>query len=59
MNRNLKVLDKFDNKVNIYELIVDRAERAHDILNGAPPLVNIKEDSITQIVMEEVLNKEK
>ncbi|HDD64940.1 MAG TPA: hypothetical protein ENF61_02370 [Firmicutes bacterium] len=59
MNRNLKVLDKFDNKVNIYELIVDRAERAHNILNGAPPLVNIKEDSITQIVMEEVLSKEK
>ncbi len=59
MNRNLKVLDKFDKKVNIYELIVRRAERAHDILNGAAPAVNIKENSIPQIVMEEVIVKEK
>ncbi|MCX8082587.1 MAG: DNA-directed RNA polymerase subunit omega [bacterium] len=55
MNRNIKLLDKFDKKANIYELICKLAERAHQVLNGAPVSSNIKEKDPIQNVMEEFL----
>lgn len=57
MNKNLKLLDKFDKKFNIYELICKLSERAHQILNGAPVPQGIKEKDPVQIVMEELLEK--
>ena len=57
MNINLKLLDKFDKTVNIYELICKLAKRVHQILNGAPVSLNIKEKDPVQIAMEELLAK--
>ena len=57
MNINLKLLDKFDKTVNIYELICKLAERVHQILNGSPVPPDIKEKDPVQIAMEELLAK--
>jgi len=59
MKSNLKVLDKFDKKENIYKLIVQYAERAHNIINGAIPDIEKEDTSVINIVMEEHLKKEK
>ncbi|HOL22649.1 MAG TPA: DNA-directed RNA polymerase subunit omega [bacterium] len=57
MNRNIKLLDKFDKKANIYELICRLAERTHQILNGAPVSIETKEKDPVQIAMEEFLER--
>ena len=58
MNKNLKFIDKFDKEKNIYEVITKLAERAHDLINGAPPAVDTKEKDPVYVVMEEVLMRE-
>lgn len=55
MNRNLKILDKFDKKVNIYGLISNMGARVYQILNGSPVLPGITEKDPVHIVMEEFL----
>jgi len=58
MNRNLKLLDRFDKKVNIYELICNMAERVYQILNGAPvAITRTKGKDPVQIAMEEFLGQ--
>jgi len=57
MNRNLKLLDRFDKKVNIYELICNMANRVYQILNGSPVSVSTKEKDPVQIAMEEFLER--
>jgi len=57
MNRNLKLLDRFDKKVNIYELICNMAERVYQILNGATVSIDTKEKDPVQIAMEEFLEQ--
>ena len=58
MKTNLKILDKFDKTKNIYELIVQCAERTHVIMSGALPDVETENSSIPNISMEELLTKE-
>ncbi|MCD6408077.1 DNA-directed RNA polymerase subunit omega [bacterium] len=58
MNENLKFIDKFDKEKNIYEMITKLAKRAHDLINGAPPAVDTKENDPIYIAMEEVLMRE-
>lgn len=59
MNRNLKLLDRVDKKENIYRIVTILSKRAHDLISGAPPGIEIDVDEPAQIVMEEFLRKEK
>jgi DNA-directed RNA polymerase subunit K/omega len=59
MNKNIKLLDRFDKKENIYELVYQLAERVHQILNGAAVSSTTKEKDPVQIVMEEFLDRRK
>jgi DNA-directed RNA polymerase subunit K/omega len=58
MNINAAILDKFDKKKNIYELILRQAERAHAVMNGAPSVVKPDNFNIHRLVMEEFLQPE-
>ncbi len=58
MNINAAILDKFDKKENIYELILKQAERAHAVLNGATGAAKPDSFSIHRTVMEEFLRPE-
>lgn len=58
MNENLKFIDKFDKEKNIYEIIIKLAKRIHDLINGAPPAVDIKENDPVYMAIEEVLMRE-
>jgi len=53
MNKNLKLLDKFDKNSNMYELICRLAEKTHFVINGAAASPESKEHDPIQIVMEE------
>ncbi|GEM_PF-1150549 len=59
MNLNLKILDRYDYRVNIYKLVIQLAERAHAITNGAPVQVEISETELgsCQLVEMEFLAK--
>jgi len=57
MNKNLKFLDRFDRNLNIYQLICELSERAHnlfatDISSGKTG----KEDTFAEMVMDEKLD---
>lgn len=59
-NRNLKLLDLIDKKKNIYEVIIEISQRAHDLLKGAPPSIEVKkDDNLVLVALEEYLRKEK
>ncbi|MBN1444747.1 MAG: hypothetical protein JW957_01405 [Candidatus Omnitrophica bacterium] len=55
MNKNLKLLDKFDKNSNMYELICRLAERTHLVINGAEAADESKEHDPIQIVMEKAV----
>ncbi|MGI6595560.1 MAG: DNA-directed RNA polymerase subunit omega [Elusimicrobia bacterium] len=57
MNKNIKLLDKYDKKENIYKLVQLMANRVYQILNGAAVSPTIKEKDPIQIVMEEFLEQ--
>ncbi|MCM8769308.1 MAG: hypothetical protein NC911_06505 [Candidatus Omnitrophica bacterium] len=59
MNINTKILDRYDRQMNIYQLILKLAERAHQLLEGATGLVEIgnTDPSSPRLVMEEFLFK--
>jgi len=59
MNLNLKILDRYDHRVNIYKLVIQLAERAHAITNGAPVQVEISQAELgsCQLVEMEFLAK--
>lgn len=59
MNRNLRLLDRFDKERNIYELICRLAERVHSIINGSAVFVETTETDPVQIAMEELLSQSK
>jgi len=57
-NRNLKLLDLIDKEKNIYEVISEIARRAHDLIRGAVPSIEIKKDeNLIQVAIEEYLQK--
>ena len=58
MNINAAILDKYDKKKNIYELILRQAERAHAVMNGAPSVAKPDNFNIHRLVMEEFLQPE-
>ncbi len=58
MEKNLRLLDKFDRQSNIYELICRLAERAHAIMKGKAVSSDIKESNPVQIAMKEFLDGE-
>lgn len=58
MDKNLKFIDKFDKEKNIYEMITQLAKRTHDLINGAVPAVETKENDPIYVAMEEVLIRE-
>ncbi len=53
MNKNLKLLDKFDKNSNMYELICRLAEKTHSVINGGGASAESREHDPIQIVMEE------
>ena len=53
MNKNLKLLDKFDKNSNMYELICRLADRTHSVINGAGASAESRENDPIQVVMEE------
>jgi len=55
MNTNLKILDKYDQDRNIYDLVTLLAERAHVVVNGNPILAARAGISIPRFVMEELM----
>ena len=58
MNTNLIILDTFDQQENIYDLIMERAKRAHVIMSGGAPSVEAGTTSIPEIAMMELLHKD-
>ncbi|MCM8785526.1 MAG: DNA-directed RNA polymerase subunit omega [Candidatus Omnitrophica bacterium] len=59
-NKNLKVLDLIDKNKNIYEMIVEVSKRAHDLIKGALPSVEVKKnENLVHIAIEEYLKKDK
>ncbi|MFN4227799.1 MAG: DNA-directed RNA polymerase subunit omega [Candidatus Ratteibacteria bacterium] len=59
-NRNLKMLDLIDKNKNIYEVIVEVSRRAHDLIKGALPSVEVKKnENLIHIAIEEYLRKNK
>ena len=58
MDRNLKLLDRFDRDKNIYELICRLAARAHSIMSGSAASFETKETDPIQLAMEEPLQTE-
>lgn len=61
MNKNLKILDKVDKKENIYDLITKLSKRAHEIISGAVPNIELKSKNTSPqlVVLEEYLMKER
>jgi len=59
MDKNLRLLDKFDRQRNVYELICRLAERVHSIMNGNAVSPENKESNPVQIAMAEFLSDEK
>ena len=59
MNKNLKLLDKFDKNSNMYELICKLARKTHSIINGAGVSTDSKEYDPIRVVMEEASGDEK
>lgn len=59
MDKNLRLLDKFDRQRNVYELICRLAERVHLIMNGNAVSPENKESNPVQIAMAEFLSDEK
>ncbi len=55
MEKNLKLLDKFDRDRNIYELICKLSDRAHGIMSGNSVSPETRESNPVQIAMEEFL----
>lgn len=59
-NKNLKLLDLLDKKKNVYNVIMEIAERGHDLIKGALPKIEAKKnENLIQVAMEEYLLKEK
>ncbi|MCM8766601.1 MAG: DNA-directed RNA polymerase subunit omega [Candidatus Omnitrophica bacterium] len=58
-NKNLKVLDLIDKNKNIYEAILEVSKRAHDLMKGALPSIEIKKnENLIHVAIEEYLRKE-
>lgn len=53
MNNNLKFLDEFDRKTNVYEMIVKCAEKAHSISSGS----SSADSNVLHLAMEAFLQK--
>ncbi len=56
MDKNLKLLDKFDRQKNVYELICKMSERVHSIMKGNAVSPENRESNPVQIAMGEFLN---
>lgn len=56
MDKNLRLLDKFDRQSNVYELICKLADRTHSIMNGNAGSSEVEESNPVQIAMEEFLS---
>ena len=55
MDKNLRLLDKFDRDTNVYELICKLADRTHAIMSGNAVSPETRESNPVQIAMEEFL----
>ena len=53
MNKNLKFLDEFDRKTNIYEMIVKCAEKARTISSG----YSSADSNVLHLAMESFLHE--
>jgi|GEM_PF-856835 DNA-directed RNA polymerase subunit K/omega len=57
-NKNLKILDLIDKEKNIYEVIIQISKRAHDLMKGALPSIDIKKgESLINVAIEEYIRK--
>ena len=57
-NKNLKILDLIDKEKNIYEVIIQISKRAHDLIKGALPSIEIKKgENLINVAIEEYLRK--
>ena len=59
-NKNLKILDLIDKEKNICEVIVEISKRAHELIKGALPAIDIKKgENLIYVAIEEYLRKTK
>ncbi|HOJ40433.1 MAG TPA: hypothetical protein PKX93_03080 [bacterium] len=61
MNINTKILDRYDRNSNIYQLILQLAERAHVLMSGASASLEMAEvdPGSPRLVLEEFLFKDR
>jgi DNA-directed RNA polymerase subunit K/omega len=57
-NKNIKLIDAIDKNENIYEVIINIAQRSHELIKGAIPSIEIKKnENLIDVAIEEYLIK--
>jgi DNA-directed RNA polymerase subunit K/omega len=57
-NKNIKLIDAIDKNENIYEVIINIAQRTHELIKGAIPSIEIKKnENLIDVAIEEYLIK--
>jgi len=57
MEESLKMLDRYDRQMNIYDLVVRCAEQGHKVLNSADPTVQENPASIVRVVLRSYMEQ--
>lgn len=57
MEESLKILDSYDRRKNIYQLVVECARKGHEVMNSADPWLREEPTAIIRVVLSRYLKE--